>query len=250
MRLFLLKWSRNLHKWLGIYVAVLTVVWVAELVLLPGMYAVQEVGAERTQAIPKAGSESVGNSAGVSFEEIRQRVHAGVYGTFSPDIEIAYVPREGKYIVRDRVSYAVSEVSAESGAQLGRHLDQSQLFADKSGLGWLNGTLSAVIKAPFEISFVILAVSGVYLIVFPWLRRKRAPREGLFDLAPGERFRFMGTSQPSDMARIASLGLLPGVSATVMRQPRRGPIVLSARNTRIAVGRAVASSFLFEKKEA
>jgi Fe2+ transport system protein FeoA len=246
MQIFCLKWSRKLHKWLGIYVAILTVLWIAELALLPMIYPVDGVEGV-CSSMDRLSSESVDS---ISFQELLRRLQAGSYGSYGPNVEISYFPRDEKYVVRDWDSFVTSEISAETGTLLGRQLDSNNLFAKKSGLVWANEMVGSIIKAPFEISFVILAITGVCLVFFPYPRRKRAGSEGILGLEPGERFRFTGTRHSGDMARIAALGLLPGVSATVMRVSRRGPVVLSARNTRIAVARNVAASFLFEKTEA
>jgi Fe2+ transport system protein FeoA len=88
------------------------------------------------------------------------------------------------------------------------------------------------------------------LVIVPYLRRGRAAGEGVLGLAPGDRFLFRATGNARDMARLAALGLLPGVPVTVLRMPRRGPVVLSARNTRIAVARNVAAAFILERAEA
>jgi len=243
MRMFFFKWSRKLHKWLGIYVAILTLVWVVELVLLPYMYSTQEGQADVVQMEQGAAMQV----RPIQFEELYQRIDSGVYGAFGSDVEISYLPLERKYIVRDRESFAVCEISAESGVPLARQIDTNTLFAEKSGLAWASEGLSTVIKAPFEVSFIVLSISGVYLIVFPYLPRRQTLGQGLLSLAPGDCFRFMGTREQKDMARMAALGLLPGVRATIMRNPRRGALVVSARNTRIAVARNIATSFLFEK---
>ena len=245
MQKFCLKWSRKLHKWLGIYVAILTIIWVAELVLLPLVYTVDKVENPRA-SIARLASTSVDT---VSLPELLHRLQTGIYGSYGSNMEISYFPRDKKYVVRDRDSFVTSEISAETGIILSRQLDSNNLFTKKSGLGWANERVGRIIKAPFEISFVILAITGVYLVVFPYLRRKQVCREGILGLKPEERFRFMGTHHSGNMARIAALGLLPGVNATVMRISHRGPVILSARNTRIAVARNVAASFLFEKTE-
>lgn len=224
----------------------LTVLWLAELALLPMLYRVDgTVGAGLS--MDRLALESAGS---LSFQELLRRLQAGSYGSYGPHVEISYFPHEQKYVVRDRDSFATSEISAETGRLLGRQLDVNRLFSKKSCLAWANESVGGILRAPFEVSFVILAMTGAYLVVFPRLRRKRIGGEGILGLEPGQRFRFVGTRHCGDMTRIAALGLLPGVSVTVMRVSRRGPLVLSARHTRIAVARNVAASFLFEKTEA
>lgn len=246
MRFSFLKFSRKAHKWLGIYVSFLTVVWLGELLLLPLAYPVKG-----TQAVEPAtvGIVAVQGPV-VPFHEIMRRVKSGAYGPFGPDLTVTYLPRDGRYVVRDPGTFVVCTVSATDGRLLGRESDGSALFTEKGALAWLNPAVSTILKAPFEISFVILAVTGVYLVIFPYLRRGRAVGEGVLGLVPGDRFFFRATGNARDMARLAALGLLPGVRVTLLRMPRRGPVVLSARNTRIAVARNVAAAFIIERAEA
>lgn len=246
MQSFFFKWSRKLHKWLGVYAAILALVWIGELLLLPALHPVTPVDVAQSQAIV----EQPRQAGALSFEELSRRVQSGLYGQFGADIEISYFPLKKRYVVLDRESFAISEIDSLTGELFSRYLDGSSLFARKSGLGWANETLGAILKAPFELSFIILSVTGLYLVLYPYLRRKDASGQGILGLSPGDSFRFEASNHPRDMARIAALGLLPGVNATVMSIPCRGPVVLSARNTRIAVARNVAASFLFEKAEA
>ena len=34
----LLKWSSKLHKWVGIYISILTVIWLVEMMVLPSVF--------------------------------------------------------------------------------------------------------------------------------------------------------------------------------------------------------------------
>ena len=121
------------------------------------------------------------------------------------------------------------------------YVDSMALFEAKSGLGWLHPFVQAVFKTPFETAFIILSLTGTILV---WPRRKAVGRRGMLDLGPGDRFVFKATSRREDMGRLASLGLLPGVEVAVLRMGARGLCVLSARDTRIAVGRDVAAAFI------
>jgi Fe2+ transport system protein FeoA len=47
-------------------------------------------------------------------------------------------------------------------------------------------------------------------------------------------------------SRLASLGFTPGARLTVLRNPGRGPIIVSLRDTRVALGRGEAVKILVD----
>lgn len=52
------------------------------------------------------------------------------------------------------------------------------------------------------------------------------------------------------LARVAALGLIPGSEVRVVANRGRGPVLLQARDTRVAVGRGMAHRILVEMKSA
>lgn len=240
MNIKLLKWSRLLHKWIGVYIAVLTVVWLGELILLPVIHAPAfgEV----------SGRTGTGSGRVLDARELLARFEAGVYGPPRGSAEILYQPEKGVYVILDKEGFRRIRVDADSGEFLGGELDQETLFREKTVLGWIHPVLSGILKAPFEVCFILLAATGLHLVLFPYVKRTSVKAKGLLGLEPDRRFRFRGMENPADMARMAAFGLLPGVSGTVLRLPSRSPVVLSARHTRIAVGRDVAAAFIIEEE--
>lgn len=243
MHIKLLKFSRHLHKWLGIYLAVITVIWLFELVMLPVLYSVEQ----SPQSLGTTNS-SVINSSPFSMQRLLAEIEAGYYGS-SENIELRYQPHANQFVIVDTKRFSHHTLDAKTGEVLSRKLDHDALFMKKSGLGWLDETLSTFLKAPFEISFVILSITGLYLIAFPYFKQKKRATKGILSMRPGQQFLFKATTSPEDMAKTASIGLLPGVRATILYLPSHGPVMLSARNTRIAVARSVAASFIIEPVE-
>ena len=63
----LLTWSRKLHKWIGVYVSVLTVIWLTEMAVLPAAFN------PGLPAIPDAVPSRVGGEKrSLSFEQVLQ----------------------------------------------------------------------------------------------------------------------------------------------------------------------------------
>jgi ferrous iron transport protein A len=50
--------------------------------------------------------------------------------------------------------------------------------------------------------------------------------------------------------RLAALGLTEGASFVVLQNPRRGPLLVRVRDTRIAIGRGEAAKILAERTAA
>lgn len=49
------------------------------------------------------------------------------------------------------------------------------------------------------------------------------------------------------MHRLAALGLTEGASLVVLQNPRRGPLLVRVRDTRVAIGRGEAAKILAER---
>lgn len=236
MNVTFLKWSRFLHKWLGIYIAVFTLLWVSELLILPSFYNAKPLASFTEQYDSEP-----------SIQKIIHAVNAGEYGT-PAKVEVSYQPDTQHYLIKNKENYTVLTIDALTGQPLSNETDYDALLTKKSGLGWINESLGDFLKIPFQIFFVILSVTGLHLILFPHMKKKRAS-QGILALKRGQEFIYKSTTSSKDMAKTASIGLLPGVRVTLLYIPRRGPVVLSARNTRIAVARSVAKSFIISPVE-
>ncbi|MBC7314977.1 MAG: ferrous iron transport protein A [Chloroflexi bacterium] len=64
----------------------------------------------------------------------------------------------------------------------------------------------------------------------------------LADLLPGQRGTVLGLSGgPGFVGRMAALGFTPGAEVTMVRNPGRGPVIVSVLDTSVALGRGQAS---------
>jgi ferrous iron transport protein A len=72
----------------------------------------------------------------------------------------------------------------------------------------------------------------------------------LADIKPGEHARFIAISKGNGVAgRLTSLGFTPGVDLTMMQNYGRGPLVVTVRGTRVALGREEARNITVEKEQ-
>ncbi len=158
MKKTLLRWSRFLHTWLGIYIAVFTLVWLVELLVLPIVYSVSPVAGLSGQP-----------AAGMSPRQVLNAVNSGVYGV-PENLEFRYQPKTGYYHIIDKRDFSILTIDAATGKISKKELDFNTLLSEKSGLGWINQTLAGSLKIFFQIFFVILSVTGLYILYYPRMR--------------------------------------------------------------------------------
>ncbi len=162
MKIALLRWSRFLHKWLGIYVAVLTILWLVELSVLPLIYRVDPTLDLSRQP-----------AASLSIEQVFNAIHSGVYGV-PEHLEFRYQPQNQQYLVMNKKDFSILTIDAATGRTLAKELDLQTLLSEKSGLGWVYQPLAEFLKLFFQIFFVILSVTGLYLLFYPKIRKKKS----------------------------------------------------------------------------
>ncbi len=162
MKVTLLKWSRLLHKWLGIYITFLTLLWLAEIIILPFLYNEE----------PIAPTASMQTTARLSIHQLKDAIDSGAYGT-PEHLEFRYQPKTQHYLIVDKKNFTVLTMEAETGKILQKERDYNALFVEKTGLGWINLTLASFLKILFQIFFIILAVTGLYILLFPTLKKKK-----------------------------------------------------------------------------
>jgi ferrous iron transport protein A len=72
----------------------------------------------------------------------------------------------------------------------------------------------------------------------------------LDELAPGEQGTLLAfTDERQVTNRLASLGFTPGVSVNMTQNFGRGPLIVTVRGTRVALGRGEAARILVEREQ-
>ena len=114
----------------------------------------------------------------------------------------------------------------------------------------LSPELGAGLKLSFQPLFILLCVTGIHLL----LGRNRRPgkekeRAATLDaVRTGETCLYERADDPCLAGRLASLGFLPGVAVRMLRNAKRGPLLVLARHTRVALGREIASGIVVARK--
>ncbi len=73
----------------------------------------------------------------------------------------------------------------------------------------------------------------------------------LIQIKPGERARMVGLRGGKWLVgRLTSLGFTPGVELTMVQNFGRGPLIVSVRDTRVALGRGEAAHIIVQRNGA
>lgn len=234
MKRRLLRISLKCHSWLGLYLSCITLVWLLEMAFLPGMYT--------PEPLPAPGARIDTSSVKALLVALRDVMPPG--SALTPG-SVVYSPSALTYTVHDRQRF-ISIVISENGELLSAGQDTEALINDKYALGWIHPLLGSALSLPFKPAFIILVLTGLPLF-FAARRRKKKACSILPGLAQGDAFIFQGASSLPVLRRLAALGLLPGVRAVLLRRPSKGPLIIQAGNTRVAVSRRIAAAFIFER---
>jgi hypothetical protein len=167
---FFARWSRTIHRWIGLYFAVIVLLYFSEFFILPAVYSDGLPTVDGTPPI----HEAVGHNR-LSLEQASQAlIQQNPPGVDSMDeIEaISYLPKEGLYRFENRDRYFEWYIDAQTGELLKYGFKTDVFLEDKGILGWLSPTLHTVIEFPMLLLLVSLAISGVYLFAMPFLMRR------------------------------------------------------------------------------
>ena len=242
----LLRWSRKLHKWVGVYIGILTMIWLVEMMALPLMF---NPGLPTVDGSP---ATTQGDSAPLSLQQALQSLMDQQPDSIDSAAELdemAYLPENGVYRFAVRERFLEWYVEAGTGKILKYGFDSNRFLMEKGMLGWVHPVVAKVVKAPFELLFIFLAITGLYIVFHPHKKKINRLKTGsLLDMAPGEKRCFMGVLEVALMGRLAAVGLLPGASIQMIRIRNRGPVVISVRHTCLALGRDIGARIIMSRE--
>jgi hypothetical protein len=166
------KWSRTIHRWIGLYFAAIVLLYFTEFLVLPAVFSEGLPTVDGTPPIHTALSESQNL---LSFDRATQTfIDQNPKGIHSADEidAISYLPNSGLYRFEDHDRYFEWYIDAQSGEVLKFGFKTDLFLEDKGILGWLNPVVHEVIEFPMLLLLVSLAISGVYLFITPFLLKK------------------------------------------------------------------------------
>jgi Fe2+ transport system protein FeoA len=245
----LLKWFRKIHKWIGVYVGILTTIWLVEMIVLPPIF---NPGLPVVDGPPLTAQYTT--SAPLSLQQALQsfmdQQPGGIASVAELD-EMAYLPANGVYRFAVKERFLEWYVEAKTGKILKYGFDSNRFLTEKSMLAWLHPFVAKVVKAPFELLFIFLAVTGLYIVFHPRKKQVNRLKTGsLLDMAPGEKRCLKGVSDVALMGRLAAVGILPGTSIQMIRIRNGGPVVILVRYTYLALGRDIGARIMMSREAA
>lgn len=220
-----LRWNRKIHLWVGLYMVAITLIWLLELLVLPYFYS------PRAFPLPQKTLAALIPD----FESRQADGQKDILGK-STAATLNYDFASQKYIItaNDGISYMT--IDGDTKEIAGPFIDHSMLFSKYSALGWLHPRIQQLFRFPFELSFIILSITG-FIIYWKDKKKIRSLNKILHEDTP---YIFTRIPDENIKIRFASLGIYHGTLVRIVRLPRRGPLILEIRNSHIAFGGKVA----------
>lgn len=244
-----IKWSHNLHKWVGVYISILVAIWLVEMMVLPTAI---NPGFPTLNHAPLAiiQSENQLISLEQALQSLMHQQPDGLASAVELD-EMAYLPKKGVYRFAIRERYLEWYVEAKTGKIVTYGFDSNRFLMEKAMLGWTHPIIAKVVKGPFHFLFVFLAVTGCYIVFYP--RRKRKRRQSvttLSSLKKGQVAVVRGLSgEQRFISRVSAMGFTPDTQVTIVQNSKRGPLLAYLRDTQVALGHGEAAKIQVEGVE-
>ncbi|NDJ17907.1 PepSY domain-containing protein [Myxacorys almedinensis] len=158
---WLIKLARRLHRWVGLYVIGLTLIWVIEAIAVPrvfsaGLPIIDELPPEPTAA---------NTSTVLSREQATRILMAHSPAVANQIDEIAYLPLIQVYRFENHQRFFEWFMDAHTGKVLKYGFNAGNFLQQKGFLGWLHPWVGNLIKLPSALLTLILVISGFYLFV-------------------------------------------------------------------------------------
>jgi hypothetical protein len=164
------KWSRKIHRWIGLYFALVVLIYTIEAFTLPSVFS---AGLPIVDGFPPV-SVVKNQDRLLSIEQATQvfaRQHPQGVSLNEID-EIAYLPKAGVYRFGNTERFFEWYIDASSGELL-KYGFKADLFLEEHNLlGWWQPWIHKFIEFPMLLLLVTLAISGVYLFAVPFMSKK------------------------------------------------------------------------------
>jgi hypothetical protein len=168
---FFSKWSRTIHRWVGLYFALVISIYLTEMFILPSMFS---AGLPIVDGKPPAqtikGAETL-----LSLEQAQQAFWnqnpAGIHSPNEID-KITFLPASNIYQFEDTDQLFEWYIDARDGKILKYGFNVTDFLEYRGLLGWLSPLIHNVVEMSFLFFMTTLAITGVYLFIYPFLLKK------------------------------------------------------------------------------
>ncbi len=169
----LFRWSRKFHKWVGLYVGILAVIWLVEMLVLPPLL---NQGLPTINGTPPAIAHDA--APRISLEQaldvFMEQHPKGIRSKAELD-EMTYLPKQGVYRFAIRENFLEWYLEARTGRIVQYGFDANRCVTEKGMLGWAHPVVARAVRVvPFDFLFIFLTVTGCWLVFYPsWKKKKR-----------------------------------------------------------------------------
>lgn len=172
---FFSKWSREIHRWVGLYFALVTLIYITEMVALPSVFShgLPVVDGK----LPVVEVQQIDDTKLLSQEAVKERfIQQHPPGLNSEDgiDEITYFTANKIYRFANSEKLFEWYVSASTGEIIKYGFNVTDFLEFKGLLGWLYPWIHNMIEASFLFFMATLGITGIYLFIYPFLIKLRS----------------------------------------------------------------------------
>ncbi|MEM7714720.1 MAG: hypothetical protein AAF349_14285 [Cyanobacteria bacterium P01_A01_bin.68] len=174
---FFSKWSREIHRWVGLYFALVTLIYITEMVALPSVFSngLPVVDGKPPVVEVQESNDTKLLSQEVAKEQFIQQQPPGLNSEDEID-EITYFTANKIYRFANSEKLFEWYVDASSGEIIKYGFNVTDFLEFKGLLGWLYPWIHNTIEVSFLFFMATLGVTGVYLFIYPFLNKLRSEK--------------------------------------------------------------------------
>ncbi|HHP7245978.1 MAG TPA: hypothetical protein ACFE0H_14960 [Elainellaceae cyanobacterium] len=165
---------RALHRWLGLGVVILTVVWVVEAIALPPILGAGSPTIDNRLPMSTVADEVPTFSLQQATQVLLNHHLEGIDSVNKIDA-ITYFPNQNIYQFKNQTRYFEGYINAQTGELLKYGFNAEDFLAQQGFLKWLHPWLGSLVQSISFLLTLILLISGFYLFLTPF-RTKKARR--------------------------------------------------------------------------
>ncbi|ABW28378.1 PepSY domain-containing protein [Acaryochloris marina] len=161
-------WSRKIHRWIGLYFAVIVVLYLVESLTLPAIYGEGLPTVDGTPPTNAVTSTEPLLSQQQAIQRLLEQQPQGIHAL--EDInEITYLPKEDLYRLANSDRFFEWYIDSHTGELLKHGFKIAPYLEEQTLLGWWSPWAHAILEVPGLLLMIVLAVSGVYMFILPFL---------------------------------------------------------------------------------
>ncbi|MDJ0590611.1 MAG: hypothetical protein QNJ72_11535 [Pleurocapsa sp. MO_226.B13] len=171
------KWSRKIHRWIGLYFALVVMIYTIEAFSLTAVFG---AGLPTVDGSPPTSAFAIADLLSIDRAvQIFQERHPQGVDSWDEIDEIAYLPQAGVYRFANTKRYFEWYLDASSGELLKYGFKAAPFLEEKSLFGWWHPWIHDFVEFPMLLLLFSLAVSGVYLFVLPFFSKRNSETDSM-----------------------------------------------------------------------